>query len=773
MLHTRILELKSMQEPSLLDYLKSLLDPRRPRIHVPWDDPDSAKPPFAPDMGNPDEEVMFFAEDGDPTPGISPLSEGLAPAESGEPGHAGEPIPVVIPTPSEHVPPAKWPWMSLVAIAVALVAQNSFEPPVPGWKPGVALYFLSAVLLVVAYLRQEWQFVPLPHVRIERDTFSLRQTLLLAAGVLTLAAFYLFNGNLFTTLNLTLWVAALSCWVGGLWVSGRAPEQTMARWKEQARLWLANPRLEIRFTPWVLLVIGVVLISFFFRFYRLDSVPPEMISDHAEKLLDVQDVLDGQYSIFFPRNTGREPFQFYLTAAMALIFNTGISFMSLKLGTVISGMVTLIYMYKLGVEVGNRRVGLLAVAFTGIAYWPNVISRIALRFALYPLFAAPTMYYLIRGMRRQSRNDFILAGIFMGLGLHGYSSFRAVPVLVVIAAGLYVLHHVSALQKPWFWTGFSSAVILSVVVFLPLLRYITESPEQRNAFSYRLMTRISGIESPLTEPVGKIFMKNLGRGLAMFGWDDGETWPHSVTHRPALDTVSAALFHLGVVLLIVRYVRKRDWFDLFLLISIPILMMPSILSIAFPGENPALNRPSGAYIPVFLILALSLDGFMRGLEKGLHGKSGTRTAWALAMILFAFAARQNYDLVFNQYFRNYQMSSWNTTEIGEVIRGYIDSGIGDPDGVWIVGYPYWVDTRLSSMIAGFPHRDFGVVPEEMLTRSQGFTGPKLFILFKDASDSLGILETTYPGGLLSFYDSTVETKDFWIYFVPGNNVTLP
>jgi 4-amino-4-deoxy-L-arabinose transferase-like glycosyltransferase len=754
-----------MQEPSILDYLKSLLDPRRPRIQIPWDDPNGELSDNSPALETRawvEDDPFAFAEEEPETPAERPAARtALTPAES------GEPAPQVSVVPPE-LPPVRWPWMSLGALLLALAAQSSFEPPARNWSPGVYLYVLSAVLAGVAYFRQEWQIVPLPHVRVERDTLSIRQTLLLAAGLLTAAAFYMFKGTFFTALNVTLWLAALGCLVGALWLPTQSPVETVQRWGEKMRDWLANPRLEIRLTPWVLLVIGVILVSFFFRFYRLDSVPPEMISDHAEKLLDTQDVLNGQYSIFFPRNTGREPFQFYLTAAMALIFNTGISFMSLKLGTVISGMVTLLYMYKLGVELGNRRVGLLAAAFTGIAYWPNVISRIALRFALYPLFAAPTMYHLIRGIRRQNRNDFIWAGIFMGLGLHGYSSFRAVPVLVVIAAGLYVLHHFSALQKPWFWTGFSSMVILSVVVFLPLLRYITETPAQRNAFSYRFMTRISGVENPLPEPAAKIFMKNLGRGLAMFGWDDGETWPHSVVHRPALDTVSAAVFHLGVALLLVRYVRKRDWTDIFLLISIPILMLPSTLSLAFPGENPSLNRPSGAYIPVFLVLALALDGLMRALEKGLHGKGGTRVAWALTLVLFAFSARQNYDLVFNQYFRSYQLSSWNTTELGEVIRDYIASGLVDEDGVWIVGYPHWVDTRLASMIAGYPERDFGVIPEEMLARSQGYSGPRLFLLFSQASDSLQTLQTTYPGGLLTMYSSKVPTKDFWIYFVPGN-----
>ena len=32
------------------------------------------------------------------------------------------------------------------------------------------------------------------------------------------------------------------------------------------------------------------------------------------------------------------------------------------------------------------------MAFAGIAYWPNLISRIALRFTLYPFFYAPAVY---------------------------------------------------------------------------------------------------------------------------------------------------------------------------------------------------------------------------------------------------------------------------------------------------------------------------------------------------------------------------------------------
>ena len=122
-----------------------------------------------------------------------------------------------------------------------------------------------------------------------------------------------------------------------------------------------------------------------------------------------------------------------------------------------------------------------------------------------------------------------------------------------------------------------------------------------------------------------------------------------MTHRPAFDIVTAALFLIGVVLILVRYIRNRHWLDAFLLVSIPLLLMPSILSLAFPGENPALNRAGGAYVPAFVIGAMALDGLLTNVGGGRsalqssHGGSVAETTrnvlmWSLAGILFFFSA---------------------------------------------------------------------------------------------------------------------------------------
>ena len=81
----------------------------------------------------------------------------------------------------------------------------------------------------------------------------------------------------------------------------------------------------MKITRWTLIVLAVVAVILFFNFYRLDSVPPEMVSDHAETLLDVNDVLHGWRPTYFPRNTGREMIHYYLTAAYMALFNLDVS----------------------------------------------------------------------------------------------------------------------------------------------------------------------------------------------------------------------------------------------------------------------------------------------------------------------------------------------------------------------------------------------------------------------------------------------------------------
>ena len=655
-----------------------------------------------------------------------------------------------------------WPWRAAVALALALIAQISLEPPKQSVTTAALFYGLAAVWLIWANRASEWVPASWREQQYRRDPLTVRLNPLLFGIFMALIAFLTMGGNLFTPFNVSVWVLAIGSIMRAFWLDDHA----QMSWNQRLVAIIKRPQWNLTISRWTLLLIAASALVIFFRYYQLHQVPPDMFSDHAEKLLDVSDVLNGQTHIFFPRNTGREAVQMYLTAAAALIFGTGLSFTSLKIGTITAGLLTLPFIYLLGKEIANRRVGLLAAIFAGIAYWPNVISRVALRFTLYPFFFAPTLYFLIRGLRRSNRNDFILAGLALGLGLHGYTSFRVVPFVVLAAVGLYLLHKQSkGLRTQTLWS-LGVLIGVSLVVFLPLVRVMMD-PQLGSLFMMRTMSRISGTEQPLSGPAWQIFLHNLWNGITMFFYSNGETWVHSIPYRPALGVVSASLFFLGCVFLLIRYIRQRNWLEIFLLLSIPLLLMPSILSLAFPRENPSLNRTGGAIIPVFLIVGLTLDGLLTNIASRWKSSTGKAASWGLVLFLLGWSSFQNYDLVFNQYYQEFRMSAWNTSEMGQVIRGFADS-VGSLDSAWVIPYPYWADTRLVGINAGYPTKDYAI-PREQLAETLNTPGPKLFIFNLEDQETLIRLHSLYPQGWLQEYKSKVPTKDFLIYFVPSTN----
>ncbi len=712
------------REPTVLDYVKSLLRGKPLAIPEAQELPEVSQP-----FAEQSQEQAFEA------------AEQTAPEQ----------------TPERRALGAILPWRSLLALGIAVVAQISLMPrPSRAWIPGVILYACAAVVLAWSVWKGEWLPAEIPEAEERPEDYRVRSRWLYISLPLALAAFLTLGGNRFTKLNVMLWVLAILFTILAFW-QGEFPFKGW--WKQ------ANERLhlpwKLSLSAWTLLVIACVALVVLFRTYRMTQVPPEMVSDHAEKLLDVWDVLHGQTSIFFPRNTGREAIQMYLTAGIIQLFHTGYTFLSLKLGTILLGLLTLPYMYLLGKELANRRVGLFAVLFAGIGYWPNVISRVGLRFPLYPMFVAPTLYYLIRGLRTSNRNDFILAGLALGIGLHGYTPIRILPLLVLIAVGLFLLHPQAKGRRLQAVSGLLVLVLISLIVFLPLLRFALEFP---TIFDFRALSRLGTTERLLPGPALLILIKNLWNASVMYFWSDGNIWVHSVTGSPALDIISAALFFSGVILLFIRYIRRRTWQDLVILLSVPVLMLPSILSLAFPDENPALNRASGAIAPVFLIIAIALDGLMSGVEKRIPSKTGAAIAWGIALILVFFSALGNYDLVFNQYQRAYVLSSWNTSEMGSIIRDF-GNMYGGTNNAYVVPYPYWVDTRLVGMNAGDPTRDYAI-PSDQISATLNFPQPKMFLVNPEDQADLNLLRQLFPQGIVSNYASKVG-KDFYIYMVPA------
>ncbi len=652
----------------------------------------------------------------------------------------------------------------LLALLIAIFGQSFLEPPDRNIPIAIIFYVISLVLVFWAVLKKDTIFNYENRVKADAPDFELSKKKLYLLGIsliFLVFGFFAFrkdewNEIYFNFTNLSFWLLSLVFFLIAL-IDGNE----FTNLKDRLKSVITDKRVILKITPWVLLIIASTILVSYFRFYRLNEVLGEMFSDHAEKLLDVYDVLSGKFPVFFVRNTGREFFQFYWTALIAIVLKTGVSFISLKIGTALAGFLTLPYIYLLGKELRNKWVGIIAFLFAGIAYWPNVISRVGLRFPLYPLFVAPTLFYLIRGLRQKRRNDFIYSGIALGLGLHGYSSTRFLPFVVVVALILFLIHRQSRGIRNQVINIFIPLVIASFIIFLPLFKFSLVNPD---AVSYRMMTRLTSSEQEITDSPVKIFFNNFWNAETMFFYSNGGTWVHSIPYRPALDIISAGLFFIGNLIVIIQYGKYRNWEDLFLIVAVPLLMMPSILSIAFPDENPSLNRTGGAIIPVFIMVAIGLETVMRSLWRVANKRIYQFLIISIGGLLFIFSSTINFDLVFNQFDKQFMAGAWNTSQMGAVIKGFAES-TGDADHAYVVPSAYWVDTRLVGINAGYPTKDYALWPDQF-DQLLVDDAEKLVILKPENQEALNLLEDMFPNGILYNYDSGYEGKDFYIFHIP-------
>jgi len=331
----------------------------------------------------------------------------------------------------------------------------------------------------------------------------------------------------------------------------------------------------------------------------------------------------------------------------------------------------------------------------------------------------------------------------------------------VVGVALYILHQRDSELRKRALLGLAIVALVSLAVFMPLGRFAFDDPEM---FMYRSITRFGEVERPLPGPAPLIFLQNTWNALIMFFYDDGDVWVHSVTHRPALDVASAALLLIGAALVAARYARQRRWQDLFLLVSIPLFLLPSIMSLAFPNENPNLNRTAAAYLPVFLLVGIGLEALIRHMRASLPGRTGLAMAWMVGLALFTWASWQNYDLLFNQYDRSFRNLAWNSSEMGQVVRDF-EELTGSQNNAYVVAYPYWVDTRLVGIEAGHPERDLAIAPER-LPGTVTSRDAKLFILNKEDTGSLNTLAELYPEGRYWLRASRTSGKEFILFLVP-------
>ena len=316
------------EEPSVLDWVKSLL--RFRPIPIPEERrPDDQPRPADALPAKPAKRIRWTEEASDPAEYETPITLLVALlAQFRLPG----------------------------ALILALIAQLTLEwvKTTPNYVNNtmqtvvgfvcIAMYIFAGGLVLISFLMGDFRIKPLAVETRKIGVLAYRPLPFLLAVVFSCLTYIASREATFTLSTVIFWVAALVSALLAFWEGDVSLPALIAGVKER----LPNRDFKITIDGWTAAILIGFGISLYFRLADLGSIPAEMVSDHAEKLLDIMDVLAGKTYIFFPRNTGREALQFYMGAAAVKWLGTDISYMTLKIGTVLAGIVTLPYIYLLG-----------------------------------------------------------------------------------------------------------------------------------------------------------------------------------------------------------------------------------------------------------------------------------------------------------------------------------------------------------------------------------------------------------------------------------------
>jgi hypothetical protein len=622
-------------------------------------------------------------------------------------------------------------------LVLALLAQQAVagDETLPG-----TLALLIAAVAVAAGVRLPHRAAWLAAPPARLIAFAWRVGLTVAALVAGALAFANADGNRYRPENVLPWLLAVGCFLAA-WLDYRRFDALPGPGEFGAilRRWLTRDRLAA-----LALLLAILTLGAWFRFAALADNPREMNSDQAEKLLDVGDLLAGTHYIFFERNTGREPWQFYWTAALIRVFDLQPDFMALKLGTALIGWLMLPAIFLLARELIGTRGALIATLFAAVASWGVITARFGLRYPLAPCAVAWTLAFLVRGLRRDSRNSMLAVGVWIGIGLQGYTAYRFMLVVVpllVLGWLAWLLAHGEAAAARRALVHATLAAIVAVLAMLPLLRYGIEQPDQ---LFYRAATRLTGTEQAIAGDPALIFLDNLKNVLLMFNYTADEVWVANLPDRPAMDPLLGALLVVGAAGSLALSWRTRNPWPAFLLGAGLLMLVPSALSIAFPGENPSVVRTGGALPALMVVCAVgpaALLAQLQALGRPWLYLGALACTVGLALLIVGVNQRR----VFVDYPAQYCPRAQNASDIARELLDWEARGNSRRDA-WIVGYPHWVDSRAVGVWIGeisFPNTVMG--PEGVAAVDLGGR-PGWFGLNRDDLPSLQTLYAAYPGG---------------------------
>jgi 4-amino-4-deoxy-L-arabinose transferase-like glycosyltransferase len=420
------------------------------------------------------------------------------------------------------------------------------------------------------------------------------------------------------------------------------------------------------------IVIGLLLIAFFFRVWQLNDVPPGLHHDEVIIGQVAKDILRGHFAIYFTPGYGHEPLYHYVVAGM--FGAIGANAFVLRLTSAFIALLGLAATYAFTRRIFSPGVAIGTLAWMSISLWPVFFARVGLRGIILPLLTTLTAYFLWKAVFGPKSaessafvlrpSSFILPGILLGLTLYTYQASRVFPLIF----GLFLLF---AFSKRWWAARRAGHVsrsthdavrstltffITALIVAAPLIIYLA-------VINPSAESRVSDLGGPLNQlragNPAEVMASTLNT-LGMFTYRGDAVPIYNVSGRPVFPEIfGAALFVIGLLISVWRW--KQPAYAL-MLIWFFVSLIPAMVT----PFSPNFVRTIAAWPVPFVFAGLAMAEVVQFVRRRSNQQSAIRNQ-KLAAVLFALAFIWNAVLTFNDYFvqwpagdyvRFWQQATW-------------------------------------------------------------------------------------------------------------------
>ena len=419
-------------------------------------------------------------------------------------------------------------------------------------------------------------------------------------------------------------------------------------------------------------VIGLLLIAFFFRVWMLNDVPPGLHHDEVIIGQVAKDILRGHFGVYFTAGYGHEPLYHYAVAGM---FSTlGANAFVLRLTSAFIAMLGLATAYVLVRRIFSPVVAIGTLAWMSISLWPVFFARVGLRGIALPLLTTLTAYFLWRALfgRRAAesssfilhakRSSFILPGVLLGLSLYTYQASRVFPLIF----GLFLLfvfvkqwhatrHRPDLLLVTHYSLRFTFYALRSTLTFFftallvatPLILYLT-------VINPSAESRVADLSGPLNQlragSPNEVISSTLNT-LGMFTYRGDAVPIYNVGGRPVFPEVfGAALFVIGLLICLWRW--KRPAYAL-MLIWFFISLFPAMVT----PFSPNFVRTIAVWPVPFVFVGIAMTEVVQFVRR----RSNQHSAFSIQHLTIAFFAvvlLWNAASTYNDYFRQWPQDGY-------------------------------------------------------------------------------------------------------------------